>query len=107
LGGNATKVGINIFNGAGELVRRLDVGARAAGDQSLVWDGKDALGKTVPPGVYGFEVSAVDVNSKKIPATGKLQGVVTGVKLDGSEPILEVGGLDVPLSGVTSVRAAR
>lgn len=107
LGGNAAKVGIGIFNGAGELVRRIDAGARPGGDQALLWDGKDALGKTVPPGVYSFEVSAVDVNGKKIPATGKLQGVVTGVKLDGSEPVLEVGGLDVPLSSVTAVRAAR
>ena len=107
LGGNATKVGINIFTGAGELVRQINAGPRSGGDQALVWDGKDATGRAMAPGVYGFEVSAVDANGKKIPATGKLRGVVTGVKLDGSEPVLEVGGVEVPLSSVTSVRAAR
>ena len=107
LGGNAAKVVITIFNGAGELVRRIEAGARAAGDQSLLWDGKDGFGKAVAPGVYGFEVSAVDGSGKKIPAAGSLRGVVTGVKLDGGEPVLEVGGIDVPLSSVTTVRAAR
>ncbi len=107
LGANATKVVVSIFNGAGQLVRRIDGGALRGGDQSLIWDGKDSAGNAALPGAYGFNVSAFDVNGKQISATGNLRGVVTGVKLAGTEPVLEVGGMDVPLSGVTTVRAVR
>jgi flagellar basal-body rod modification protein FlgD len=107
LGANAAKVVVSIFNSAGQMVRRIDAGALSAGDQSLIWDGKDSAGNTAQPGAYGFNVSAFDVNGNQISAAGNLRGVVTGVKLDGTEPVLEVGGLDVPLSGVTTVRAVR
>ena len=107
LSANAAKVVVTIFSPDGGIVRRIDAGARGAGAQTLLWDGKDGSGKAVRAGVYGFEINAVDGNGKKIASAGKLQGVVSGVKLDGAEPVLEVNGLDVPLSGVTAVRAAR
>lgn len=106
LGANATKVVVNIYSQAGDLIRRIDLGSRSAGNQTLAWDGADNNGKRVPAGVYGFAVGAFDVNGKAVPATGKLQGVVTGVRLDGPEPVLEVNGVDVPLSDITTVRAA-
>lgn len=105
LGANATKVVVTVFDANGEIVRRIDGGARNAGDQTLIWDGKDSAGKSVRAGVYGFEIAAVDASGKRVAAAGKLQGVVTGVRLDGSEPMLEVNGVDVPLSGVIAVRA--
>jgi flagellar basal-body rod modification protein FlgD len=107
LGANAARVVVSVFNGAGTLVRQIDGGARASGDQAIIWDGKDSRGQTLAAGVYGFEINAVDGAGRKIPASGKIQGVVTGVRLDGAEPVLEVGGLAVPLSGVTAVRSAR
>jgi flagellar basal-body rod modification protein FlgD len=107
LGANAAKVVVGIFNSDGGLVRLIDGGARSAGAQSLLWDGRDATGKAVGPGVYGFEINAVDGNGRKIASAGKLQGLVSGVKLDGAEPVLEVNGVDVPLSGVIAIRAAR
>ena len=106
LGANAARVVVSVFNGAGELVRRIEAGARGSGDQSVVWDGKDSAGRALSSGAYGFEITAFDMAGNKVPASGKLQGVVTGVRLDGAEPILEVGGLAVPLSAVTAVRSA-
>jgi flagellar basal-body rod modification protein FlgD len=107
LGANAARVVIRVFNGAGELVRQIDAGTRGSGDQSVVWDGKDSSGKALGAGVYGFEINAVDGVGKKVQASGKVQGIVTGVRLDGAEPVLEVGGLEIPLSGVTAVRSPR
>ena len=107
LGANAARVLVRVFNGAGELVRQIDGGARGSGDQSIVWDGKDNTGTALGAGVYRFEIDAVDSAGKKVPASGKIQGIVTGVRLDGAEPVLEVGGLEVPLSSVTAVRSAR
>ena len=106
LGANAARVVVSIGNASGQLVRQIDAGARSAGDQSIVWDGKDGAGQKLPPGEYDFEINAFDLAGRKIPANGKIQGLVTGVKLDGGEPVLEVGALQVPLSAVTAVRSA-
>jgi flagellar basal-body rod modification protein FlgD len=107
LGGNAARVTVNVYNGAGELVRQVDAGAQSAGERNIEWNGKDNAGRRLTSGQYHFEINALDVNGRKVAATGRLQGVVTGVKLNGSEPILEVGGLEVPLSSVIGVRSAR
>jgi len=100
---NASRVVVNIQDSAGGLVRQLEVGAQNAGDQAIVWDGKDASGKAAPDGIYRFEINAFDLNGKQVAASGRIQGTVTGIKLDGSEPILELGNLQVPLSSVTNV----
>jgi flagellar basal-body rod modification protein FlgD len=104
LGSNATKVVVNVQDASGALVRQIQVGAQNVGDQSVVWDGKDAAGKAARSGLYNFEVNAFDINGRQVSASGRTQGVVTGVRLDGSEPVLEIGTLQVPLSAVTSVR---
>jgi len=105
LGSNASRVSVSIHDNAGVLVRQIEAGAQSAGERSVVWDGKDAAGRQLAGGSYSFEINALDVNGKKVAATGRLHGVVTGVKFKGSEPILEVGELEVPLSSVTSVRS--
>ena len=103
LGANAARVVVNIQDSGGALVRQLEVGAQNAGDQAIAWDGKDASGKAAPAGLYTFEINAFDLSGKQVTASGRVQGTVTGVRLDGSEPILELGNLQVPLSSVTSV----
>ena len=103
LSANAAKVVVNIQDASGTLVRQIQVGSQNAGNQSLLWDGKDASGKAVAAGLYNFEINAFDLNGKQVQALGRVKGLVTGVRLDGSEPVLEVGGLQIPLSAVTSV----
>ncbi len=106
LGANAARVVVNVQDSSGALVRQILAGAQSAGDQSVLWDGKDTSGKAVPAGPYNFEVNAFDLNGKQVQASGRIKGTVTGVRLDGSEPVLELGALQVPLSAVTSIGAA-
>ncbi len=106
LGANAARVVVNILDSSGGLVRQMVGGPQSAGDQSALWDGKDASGKAAPAGLYSFEVNAFDVAGRQVQASGRIKGTVTGVKLDGSEPVLEIGALQVPLSAVTSVSTA-
>ncbi len=103
LGANASRVVVNVLDTSGALVRQILAGAQSAGDQSVQWDGKDAAGNAAPAGLYSFEVNAFDANGKQVTASGRIEGTVTGVKLDGSEPLLEIGALQVPLSAVASV----
>jgi flagellar basal-body rod modification protein FlgD len=105
LAANAAKVVVNIQDSGGGIVRQLNAGQQNAGDQTITWDGKSASGNAAPSGVYTFAINAFDINGKQISASGQVQGVVTGVTLNGSEPVLELGNLQVPFSRVTSVRA--
>lgn len=104
LGANAARVVVNIQDSSGALVRQINGGAQGVGDQSVLWDGKDAAGRTAPAGIYNFEINAFDLNGKQVQASGRIKGTVTAVNFAGSEPVLELGGIEVPLSAVASVR---
>jgi hypothetical protein len=57
---SASSVSINITDVTGRAVRRLFNGLHPGGDYSLVWDGKDDNGRTVPAGVYLTRVQMGD-----------------------------------------------
>ena len=48
----ASDVSLLIHDAAGNLVRKLVAGRQAPGSYSVVWDGRDAAGQTLSPGVY-------------------------------------------------------
>ena len=43
---------VTLHDVAGRLVRRFDVDGLESGMHTLAWDGRDAGGRIVPPGVY-------------------------------------------------------
>lgn len=45
-------VAVTVFDAAGRLVRRLADGRLGAGPHAMTWDGADAAGRQVPPGIY-------------------------------------------------------
>lgn len=49
---------INVLDGAGKLIRTIDVGQHEAGIVKLAWDGKNDQGNTVSDGAYSFAVEA-------------------------------------------------
>ena len=104
LAADATRVVVNITDSDGNLVRTLEVGGQSAGEQAVMWDGKDDAGNPLDPGVYTFEVNAFDVSGNTVGVTTLIQGVVTGVNMVGTEPLLEIGDLEVPMSAVMSVQ---
>jgi hypothetical protein len=50
---------LRIFDSSGRLVRTLVEGHQPAGDQVVVWDGRNESGGTMPSGVYYYELSTV------------------------------------------------
>jgi len=56
-GGHAT-IGVEVYDVAGRLVRRLDHEARLAGIHEVSWDGRDGAGRPVPNGLYFIRASA-------------------------------------------------
>lgn len=105
LAGNAAKVTVKALNISGVAVRQIETGSQKAGAQSTTWDGNNNLGERLPLGVYRFEITAADASGNAVPVTNQVRGLVTGVSLEGAEPVLEIGQLRIPLSAVTGIHS--
>ncbi|EWC41013.1 flagellar hook assembly protein FlgD [Pseudomonas stutzeri] len=55
---SSSNVFVNVYDDAGAVVNRINMGQQEAGSVSFMWDGKDASGNIVPPGTYRFEAQA-------------------------------------------------
>jgi flagellar basal-body rod modification protein FlgD len=75
----------------------------SGGDQTFVWDGKTANGQIAQAGDYTITIAAKDSNSQTITVKTEVSGVVDAVDVTGSEPILKIGGVSIPMSKVKSV----
>ena len=79
LNANAALAAITIYDASGGFVRSFETGPMSSGKQSAVWDGLDNIGNVLPPGLYRFEVQAVDTSNENIDVTSLISAVVTGV----------------------------
>ena len=96
----SNNVYVNVYDNAGSVVRRINMGEQAAGNVSFIWDGKDASGNLMPPGTYKFEAQATYGSDTKGLYT-LLPANVDSVTLGGSELMLNLAGLgSVALSQV-------
>ena len=97
---SSNNVFVNVYDNAGALVTRVNLGEQAAGNVSFIWDGKDASGNLMPPGTYRFEAQATYGDETKGLYT-LLPANVDSVTLGGSELMLNLAGLgSVPISQV-------
>ena len=106
LGGDAAAMTATIQDATGKVVKTIPVGARAAGANTVTWDGTDARGNPVAAGSYFVTVAATSASGGAVAATTSVRGVVTGVSFDGSVPQLLVNGTTVKLADVTQISAA-
>ncbi len=53
------EVVVNVHDAAGQLLKRLSLGAREAGPVQFTWNGLDDAGAAVPAGSYRIEVQAL------------------------------------------------
>jgi len=97
---SSSNVYVNVYDNAGALVTRVNLGEQAAGNVSFIWDGKDSSGNVAPPGTYKFEAQATYGSDTKALYT-MLPANVDSVTLGGSELMLNLAGLgSVPISQV-------
>lgn len=97
---SSSNVYVNVYDSAGSLVSRVNLGEQAAGNVSFIWDGKDSNGNLMPPGTYKFEAQATYGSETKGLYT-MLPANVDSVTLGGGELMLNLAGLgSVPLSQV-------
>ena len=89
---------VEVVDGAGQVVRRLDLGTRAAGLNQFTWDGKDESGNRMQAGSYTLRATLDQGGSTQSLSTYGLD-VVDSVSL-GSD------GLTLNLSGLGATKLA-
>jgi flagellar basal-body rod modification protein FlgD len=99
----ADSVVIEIRNAQGTVVRTINRGQSPQGTTSLAWDGLNSSGQRLPAGIYTLGVTATAAGQQFL-GTPLVQGKVDGISLEGTEPLLSVGGSAIPLSSVISVK---
>lgn len=94
---------INVQNAAGETVysenRTLSTGA-----QTFTWNGRNASGSVQPDGAYTISIVAKDASGQGVAVSTLVEGVVDGVDLSRSPPLLSIGGQTFTLDKIKQVR---
>ena len=102
---SSSNVYVSVYDDAGNVVSRINMGAQEAGNQSFMWDGKDSEGEQLPPGKYRFKAEG-SFNGKTEGLYTMLPANVDSVTLSpqGGEMLLNLAGLGpVPLSQVQNI----
>ena len=105
LDGDASVVGVSIYDHTGEFVKSFESQNLAAGNHTLYWDGTYQNGSQAASGNYTFEVMAADVNANSIPTTTFFSGSVDKVIFENNTTYLISGGQKVALGQITEVGA--
>lgn len=99
----ADKVTMTITDSAGVKVREIDLGAKAAGINPIIWKGDTESGAAAANGNYKFTVSAWR-DGQEINVTSLAVGKVESVSTSDKGPTLDVGDLGhVNLSDIKQI----
>jgi flagellar basal-body rod modification protein FlgD len=77
-------------------------GALAGGSQIFAWDGRTSTGQMAPDGAYSIVINARDVSGQPVPVSSEIGGFVDGLDLQGTEPVLMIGSIRIPLEQIKS-----
>jgi flagellar basal-body rod modification protein FlgD len=104
LGADSKTTTVVVADASGKAIRTMDLGAKHAGFQQLMWDGKSDEGVVMPPGAYKIAVSAKDAKDAVIAVEQNTTGKVTAVSFNRGYPELTLdSGLSVPVSDLLQV----
>lgn len=77
-----------------------------AGLQAFTWDGRGDNGTLWPDGTYKLSVTATDAAGQSVGVNTEVEGLVEGVDLTQSPPVLTVGGQNYTLDKIKRVTRA-
>ncbi|MES2682465.1 MAG: flagellar hook assembly protein FlgD [Pseudomonadota bacterium] len=94
-----------IRDAAGAVVRHLDLGAQAAGNTPITWDGTTDSGVRAAAGQYSIRAELSDSDGTSQALATEVIAPVTAVRLGAQGLQVEIAGSGiVPLSSVTQIR---
>jgi len=94
---------ISVYGDNGGFVTSFEIGPLNSGTQSAAWDGTDRNGNLALPGIYRFEVQAVDANNQDLSVTPMISAVVSGVSLKDQTASLITGLQTIAIDDVIAV----
>jgi len=100
---DATKATIEIKDGTGNVIRKMEAKALKAGPNSIQWNGKTEEGSIAPKGDYTLSVEAFGSNGKKLYVQTRADGIITGVNFTAHGPQLLMGKQTISLADVKSI----
>lgn len=62
---NSERISLKVYNIAGELIKTLLKGPQEPGFHTVLWDGKDEIGKSVSSGVYFYKLTTGNLSQTK------------------------------------------
>ncbi len=103
LGEDADAVYVTIHDASGQTVRKIEMDQMTAGQQSVVWDGKDDNGNAAPAGTYSFSVQATNSDGEVMNSAAYIEETVTGVSYHDGSTYLVANGIEIPYAAVIEV----
>jgi flagellar basal-body rod modification protein FlgD len=103
LGSAADQAMVTIYDPLGLAVRDIALGDLAAGDQTVIWDGRGLNGALLPAGTYRYSVMAQDVGGNPVAVETAERGEVKRVEFQNGLPFLLVGDRWLTVDAIRSV----
>jgi flagellar basal-body rod modification protein FlgD len=100
---DADSVYIQIYDNFGGFVTDIQAGARQAGEQQVVWDGRDSNGAAVADGPYTFTIMAMNADGAIVNSNSYTTGIVTGIDYKTGATNLLINDREVPISSVVRI----
>jgi flagellar basal-body rod modification protein FlgD len=99
----AARVEVDIFDSTGSKVNTLLLSNQAAGNNQVIWNGRDGAGKEVPSGAYTFQVKAETAGGEEISAKTFISGKITDVIFDKDGAQAIINGQKTAVSEISRV----
>jgi flagellar basal-body rod modification protein FlgD len=104
LNSDAADVKVEVLDSRGQVVSATALSDVKAGDHDFTWNGKNALGQTLPDGTYTLRVSAKSATGETVDGSIFIEGVVSGVEQVDGQTMLTINGSKALWSTVNSVQ---
>ncbi|HEY1707704.1 MAG TPA: flagellar hook capping FlgD N-terminal domain-containing protein [Rhizomicrobium sp.] len=102
LGTDAVNTTLSISNASGQVVYQ-GTGETASGVHTFDWNGQDNSGNQLPDGAYKMTITSTAADGSTVQTQVASGGVVSEVDLSGSQPMLVIGPMEIPISAVSSI----
>lgn len=102
LGADAANTTLTVTDSTGKVVYS-GPGETSSGGHDFAWNGEDNSGNQLPDGVYKLSVASNAADGEPIQSAIAFKGVVDEINLTGTEPLLMIGPMGVPISQISAI----